>query len=302
MRRGLALFVLFTLLPLSIEGQESASLHVTIRDSRGEPVAGATVRLHVKDATQTQTAHTDAQGNYSFAELHGGVYVLQAAMAGYDDAEIPSLFLGANEAKNVDLALLAARTKTKTKTPESEPTARSPEFFDQPQFTVAGVTDTTSLGGHGSDAIMRTRETLAKDTVSLGKGATGDGSVAESETEKSLRESAERDPRSFETNHRLGKALAENGKAREAIPYLERAEELKPGDYENAYVLALANAHAGNYERARDNAQALLAHNDNAELHHLLGDLQEKLGNSLEAVREYQRAAELDPSEAYLFD
>jgi tetratricopeptide (TPR) repeat protein len=34
----------------------------------------------------------------------------------------------------------------------------------------------------------------------------------------------------------------------------------------------------------------------------LLGDVQEKLGNSLEAVREYQRAAELDASEAYIFD
>lgn len=296
--RGLALLIFFTVLPLSVEGQESASLRGTIRDTRGEPVAGATVRLHVKDATLTHTAHTDPQGNYSFAELHGGVYVLQAAMGGYNDAEIPSLFLGANEAKNVDLALLPADTKA----PASQLTARAPEFFDQPQFTVAGVTDTTSLGGHGSDTIVRTRETLAKETVSLGKGSTGAGTVAASEAEKSLRESAERDPRSFEANHRLGKALAENGKAREAIPYLERAEELKPGDYENAYVLALANAHAGNYERARDEAQALLAHSANAELHHLLGDVQEKLGNSLAAVREYQRAAELDPREANLFD
>ena len=41
---------------------------------------------------------------------------------------------------------------------------------------------------------------------------------------------------------------------------------------------------------------------DNAALHHSLGDLEEKLGSSLEAVREYQRAAELDPAEAYVFD
>ena len=34
----------------------------------------------------------------------------------------------------------------------------------------------------------------------------------------------------------------------------------------------------------------------------MLGDVEEKLGNSLEAVREYQRAAELNPSEANLFD
>ena len=296
--RGLALLIFFTFLPLALQSQESASLRGTIRDSQGKPVADATVELRAKDATQAQRVHTDAQGNYTFSTLHGGVYALRAAMPGYSDAEVPSLFLGANEAKNVDLALMPADTKA----PASQPTARAPEFFDQPQFTVAGVTDTTNLGGHGSDAIVRTRETLAKETVSLGQGSTGAGTAAASETEKSLRESIERDPRSFETNYRLGKVLAEGGKAREAILYLERAGELKPGDYENAYMLALANAHAGNYDRARDNTQALLAHNDNAELHHLLGDVQEKLGNSLDAVREYQRAAELDPSEAYLFD
>jgi tetratricopeptide (TPR) repeat protein len=40
----------------------------------------------------------------------------------------------------------------------------------------------------------------------------------------------------------------------------------------------------------------------NAELHHRLGDADEQLGNSLEAVREYQRAAELDATEPNLFD
>ena len=43
-----------------------------------------------------------------------------------------------------------------------------PEFFDEPQFTVAGVTDPTNLGGHGSNTVMRTKEALAKDVASLG--------------------------------------------------------------------------------------------------------------------------------------
>jgi tetratricopeptide (TPR) repeat protein len=46
----------------------------------------------------------------------------------------------------------------------------------------------------------------------------------------------------------------------------------------------------------------MLPKNDKAEVHHLLGDAEERLGNSLEAVREYQRAAQMDPSEAYIFD
>ena len=296
-RRSFAALAFFALLPLCLHSQqtgESASLRGAVRDSQGKPVAGATICLQVNSSSPPQTVRTDSQGNYHFATLNGGVYLLRAQMAGYSDTEIPSLFLGPQTAKNVDLVLLPAST--------SQSASAQTEFFDQPQFAVAGVTDTTNLGGHGPDTVVRTRDTLAKETVSLSKTPASAQPVAGSEKEKSLRESVERDPRSFEANHLLGKALDDDGKAREAIPYLERASELKPSDYENSCELALANAHAGNYERARDHAQDLLAHSDTAEIHHLLGDVQEKLGNSLEAVREYQRAAELDVREPYLFD
>jgi tetratricopeptide (TPR) repeat protein len=106
--------------------------------------------------------------------------------------------------------------------------------------------------------------------------------------------------------------LVAEGKAREAIPYLERASRLNPGDYDNAYELALARAESGDYERARRDVVSLLAaqnkSNDEkadsrqAELHHLLGEVDERLGNPVEAVQEYQRAAELNPSESNLFD
>ena len=298
---GLALLILLLLLlaslPLPLHSQEtgkSASLRGTVRDSQGKTVTGATVHLQSNDS-QTQMVHTDSKGNYNFSAISGGVYVLQADMAGYTDTEIPALFLAPHEAKDLDLVLLPEKSGT-----SGPASTQAPQFFDEPQFSVAGVTDTTNLGGHGSDTIVRTRESLARETVSLGKALSPPG--ASFESEKSLRDRVERDPRSFEANHLLGKVLDENGKARDAIPYLERAGELKPGDYENSYELALANAHAGNHKRARERAVALVADHDTAELHHLLGDLQEKLGNSLEAVREYQRAAELDRRETYLFD
>jgi tetratricopeptide (TPR) repeat protein len=90
--------------------------------------------------------------------------------------------------------------------------AGQPEFFDEPQFTVAGVTDTTNLGGHGSNTVVRTKEALAKDVVSL---------AAAPETKGSSRSPAE---------------------------------------------------------------------------------LEEKQGNPLQAVHEYQRAAETNPSESNFFD
>jgi tetratricopeptide (TPR) repeat protein len=126
--------------------------------------------------------------------------------------------------------------------------------------------------------------------------------------ESSLRATADREPGNFDANHRLGKLLVAGGKASQALTYLERASQLEPGNYENAYLLALAYADAGQYQRARANAQALLkvqekpGQKDEAELHHLLGDIEEKSGNPLEAVRQYQKAAELDPSEPYFFD
>src|SRR5258706_16389030 len=64
----------------------------------------------------------------------------------------------------------------------------TPQFYDEPQFTVAGVADATNLGGHGSDTVVRTKEALAKDTASLSKPAARGISAASSADEKSLRQ------------------------------------------------------------------------------------------------------------------
>ena len=271
-----------------------ASLRGTVRDAQGNAVADASVQLQGKDLSQNLTVRTDSQGAYVFAALNDGVYVLRASKSGFADAEVPSVFVASKETKHIDLTLGVAKNAESAN-------ASTPQFFDQPEFTVAGVTDTTSLGGHGSDMIVRTRDTIAKETVGLGKAPTRD-SAETIAREKSLRETVERQPADFDANHRLGQLLIESGRASEAIAYFERAAAVRPSDYENAYDLALALAEAGQYERAHDEARNLLALHDKAELHHLLGDVEEKLGDSLEAVRQYERAAELDPSEVYLFD
>ena len=188
--------------------------------------------------------------------------------------------------------------------------SQTPQFFDEPKFTVSGVTDATNPGGHGSNAIVRTTEALAKDTASLAPGNEARVPTSAAE-EESLRQLADREPANVDTNRRLGKLLVEDGKAAKALPYLERASTAAPDDYASAYELALAYVGTGQYERARDNTRTLLAAQDKAkqpdaqrqaELHHLLGEVEEKLHDPLQAVREYQRAAELNPSEENLFD
>jgi tetratricopeptide (TPR) repeat protein len=109
------------------------------------------------------------------------------------------------------------------------------QFYDEPQFTVAGVKDPSETGGHGSDTIRRTTETLTKETVGLNANAAHDSAKGDTKDELALRADLEREPA-------------------------------------------------------------------DASRHHALADLEEKKGNSLVAVHEYQRAVELSPSEVNLFD
>ncbi len=282
------------------EPSATPSLQGFVRDSGGRPVAGVKVCLQTKDS-QPITAHTDSAGAYHFSAVHQGVYSLRAEATGYSTATVSPVVFGEKESKTIDLTLEVEKTR--------QGSTHQPDFFDEPHFTVAGVTDTTNLGGHGSDTIMRNREALAQATASLsGPAPLGSLHVSEnSGTEESLRKALEYQPESFEANHKLGTLLVAEGKARQALPYLERASRLNPGDPGNAYEVALARADSGDYERARTDVRALIvAQNKSsqheAEPHHLLAEVDEKLGNPLEAVQEYQRAAELNPDERNLFD
>src|SRR2546430_7693401 len=304
----MAVLALFPVQGRSVHGQStsrkgSATLQGSVRDSRARPVAAAIVHLQVEGGSQPLTAHTDSAGTYRFSALRHGEYVVRAELVGYGEATFGSFVLGENEIKSIDLTLESPKTKV------SGLPATQTEFFEDRKSTVAGVTDSTNLGGHGSNTIARTKEALVKDTVALGRESHAAPSPATSlsSLEKSLRETAAQEPGNFEANQKLGQLLVAEGKAREALPYLERASQLNPSSYENSYQLSRGYADSGVYQRARSNVKTLLttqgkdAHHG-AELHHLLGDIEGKLGNPVEAVREYQLAAELNPSELNLFD
>jgi tetratricopeptide (TPR) repeat protein len=292
--------------------RDSATLGGYVRDARGHPVASASVQLETEDGSKTLTTHTDSTGSYQFPVLKAGVYKLRAEMSGSGEASVGPCAVGQNEAKKVDLTLdLQNASAPKVPAPEG------PEFFDQPEFTVAAVTDTTNLGGHGSNTTARATNALTQDVRSLDTdllkiNSSSRAPQVPSVQEAALRTAVEREPGSFEANHRLGALLVEEGKAPDAVSYFERASQLRSLDYNNSYDLAFAYASAGKYEWARTKARALLVvqesanqdrgPQDKARVHHLLASIDEKLGDSLEAVHEYQSAAELSPTEPNLFD
>jgi tetratricopeptide (TPR) repeat protein len=74
-----------------------------------------------------------------------------------------------------------------------KPAADAMEFEDGPQMKVAGVTDWTAVGGHGSDATLKTSESLANATAGL-KGAGGGSGAGESYRLAGERDEAKGDP------------------------------------------------------------------------------------------------------------
>jgi tetratricopeptide (TPR) repeat protein len=278
----------------------TATITGFVQDASGTAIAGASVRLQMGNGVTIQTTSADSRGAYLLAGLTQGTYKLSASMSGYSDVSSDSFSLRAAETKHFNLTLALLQGS------QSDPSKHKslPEFSDEPNFTVAGVADTTNLGGHGSDVVVRNRESLAKETSSLGSESQGAAqpSMAATATENFLRTAVERNAANYDANYQLGKLLVEEGRAHEAIPYLEHALRIKPDAYESEYELALAHCVTGEYDVAAAQARVLLARQDKAELHHLLGEIEEKSNNPLEAVRQYQRAAELDPSESNYFE
>ena len=121
-------------------------------------------------------------------------------------------------------------------------------------------------------------------------------------TESTLRDEVRLQPASFLANHPLGEFYIQQHNLKAAIPYLEKARQIDPAHYENAYDLALAYLQSGMIAQSRVVVTALLAQKDRAELHNLLGDVEEREGHVDAAAKQYESAARMDPTEKNLFD
>lgn len=117
------------------------------------------------------------------------------------------------------------------------------------------------------------------------------------EAEAQFKKAVALDPRGYDANHNLGEFYVQTGHVANAIPFLKRAQEADPAAYNNGYDLALALEEAGKLEEARQQLQHLMASRDSAELHSLLGEVEEKSRNYLSSAAQYEQAAHMDPSE-----
>ena len=291
--------------PLRAIAQSPQAMAITgsVVDSAGKPVANAHVRLECACIPEALNAQTDPNGGFSFSGLKSGTYSLSADASGLrSDPSTATAQPGASPApvqlvlKNADAAKTAGSFSL------------AMEFSDKPNFTVAGVTDWTAAGGHGSDANLRASEALTRETIALKPGnapsvaARLDADTPEwKESESKLRAALAATPNNFEANRSLAQFYLRGGRYQDALPILEACYRIDPGNRENEQDLAVALLETGDPTAARGHVQSLLAHGDNADLHRITGEIDEKAGDPLAAVHEFELAVRQDGSEPNYF-
>ncbi len=275
---------------------DGTTVQGNVRDARQNSLAAVSVVLTTKDGSYQRETKSDVDGHFAILNVPPGRYAITAYQTTpRDEIAIDIAVPGGNQTP-LELVVGSAN-------PAERAGAREPmQFSDNPDFAVAGVTDWTAVGGHGSDSTLRTSEDLARETATLKPQAGGQpadqehGSHARA-SEAALRAAVTAAPGDFAANHRLGEHYLQAGEGHAAVPYLQAAYRINPADPGNAHDLALAYEQEGNLAQAQEIVRAALVHANTAAIHALAGELDERAGDPLAAVHEEETAVHLEPSE-----
>ena len=283
--------VLAIALPAALpQGTHQRVISGSVRDASGAPVSGADVLLKSSTNETAVATTTDREGKFSLVCDRPGDYKLRVTKAGFRDA-LEDLTPGSATPEILLSPLPPAR--------DGATSIGSMQFDDKTDFTVAGITDWTAAGGHGSDVNLRASESLARETRTLG-GEVGN-SRTPAESEAALRAALAREPENFTANHALGSLYFEEHRFVEALPLLKKACERNRNNPQSCRDLIEAYEGAGQYDPARRQLEQFLAGDDRAEWHRRLGDVEEASNHPLAAEREYERAVERDGGEENYF-
>ncbi len=315
----LAFTVLAALTPISIPAglaQDAATqfsdpvvIHGTVLNSDGKAVSDAVVRVTHEGTESAVETRTDAAGFFCFSARHNGRYTISAEKSRLR-SKAAAIDASSSESGKQLVLVLEDAAAILPNFPAAQSSSVEPmEFSDKVSFSVAGVTDWTAVGGHGSDSSLRTSEDLARETIALQPATSGPGAIGSigngregNQSESELRASLASTPSSFKANQLLGEFYLQAGRYRDAVPPLQRAFQIDPSNHQNEYELALALKDAGDLSQAQKLAHKLLAHKQNANSFRLAGSIDERLGDSLAAVHEFEQAVRLDPSEPNVFE
>ncbi len=204
----------------------------TIFDAQHKAIPQAKITLQAIGQPTALTTASDAQGHYQI-DIPAGAYTIHAENQEDGEATLGPIKVDKPATYNLVLAT---------------------KFFDEPQFTVAGVTDNTYRGGHGADTVLRSSEQLTKDTASLAEPHHTQGELDESaghyiEAAREFQRAAELSP--SETNlFDWGSELLTHRAPQSAAEVFTRGVHLFPNSVRMLLALASSYYSAGLYEKA----------------------------------------------------
>lgn len=177
-----------------------------------------------------------------------------------------------------------------------------PENFEVHELlglVYSGESEDAKANPHFEKAVrLKPGSAAARTNLAANLSRLGKHDLAEAQFKRAV----EIEPRNFDANHNLGESYVRTGKVAKATPFLEQAQRINPSSYDNGYDLALAYILTGRLADGRQLVNELLKLKNTAELHNLLGEIEEKDGKFVAAANEFEIAAHADPSESNLFD
>jgi tetratricopeptide (TPR) repeat protein len=281
------------------------TIHGRVVNLKGIPISSAIVHLDESGHSLSMQSVTDANGEFSFSKVEIGTVSLVAEYANKRSHILVITLRESGDQPVLNLVVEDAESKTPDSTLNGN--SQAMEFSDNPRFVVAGVTDWTAAGGHGSDTVLRASEALNREAATLKASDLEEqdrkpNNAANTLKESILRAGLANDADSFSANRRLGEFLLQEGDYQEALSPLGKAFKIDPKNRENEVDLACALIGVGNLAQARDHIHRLLEGKASGDAFRVAGELEEKSGDPLEAVRQFERAVRIDPTEENYFE
>jgi tetratricopeptide (TPR) repeat protein len=289
----------FLISAATLGAAEKGALTGTILGPSKLPIPGAKVTITAGNESR-QTVTADQNGRYSFRSVEPASYTLVVEAAGYQPGTRADVRVRGGTSTTVDLLLTVAAPSQPS--PESQ-LAQPSGFYDDTQLKASGLQTTIDAAGYSSQAQSPRRLLSEGPSLSANPLSSREAETPKStETEQRLRETLRTNPEDFDANHQLGEYYLSAANPAAGVPYLEKAQELKPGYAANEFDLARAYLGTKNAAKAQQLLRDLIRRNDTAEYHNLLGQAYEALNDPASALKELRLAAQMDPSEKNTFD
>lgn len=185
---SLLLSLALALAPSTANAQSGAAVSGAVKDPQGRPVSAATLTLFSRTGTAGRSTTSNSTGEYRFAGLSEGDYLLRATAPGFAQFLLDDLHLaaGTNTTQTVDLAVAGVREQvivTASSTPQTpERVSKAVDVIDRADAEARDVVAVSEaialtpgvrvqqLGGPGSLTTIHIRGLRAQDTAVLVDG------------------------------------------------------------------------------------------------------------------------------------